>query len=57
MMIKTLFQGSGEMVQWVRALTVPPKVLSSNPSNHMVALTPSCGASEVSYSALMYNNK
>ena len=56
-MIKTLFQGSGEMVQWVRALTVPPKVQSSNPSNHMVALTPSCGASEVSYSALMYNNK
>ena len=52
-MIKTLFQGSGEMVQWVRALTVPPKVLSSNPSNHMVALTPSCGASEaVSYTHL-----
>jgi hypothetical protein len=28
---------SGEMAQWVRALTALPKVLSSNPSNHMVA--------------------
>ena len=28
---------TGEMVQWSRALTVLPKVLSSNPSNHMVA--------------------
>jgi hypothetical protein len=27
----------GEMAQWVRALTALPKVLSSNPSNHMVA--------------------
>jgi hypothetical protein len=26
------------MAQWVRALTALPKVLSSNPSNHMVAL-------------------
>jgi hypothetical protein len=25
------------MTQWVRALTALPKVLSSNPSNHMVA--------------------
>jgi hypothetical protein len=25
------------MAQWVRALTALPKVLSSNPSNHMVA--------------------
>jgi hypothetical protein len=29
--------GTGEMAQWVRAPTVLPKVLSSNPSNHMVA--------------------
>jgi hypothetical protein len=26
-----------EMAQWLRALTAPLKVLSSNPSNHMVA--------------------
>ena len=25
------------MAQWLRALTALPKVLSSNPSNHMVA--------------------
>jgi hypothetical protein len=29
--------GAGEMAQRLRALTVLPKVLSSNPSNHMVA--------------------
>jgi hypothetical protein len=29
-------QGAGEMAQLVRALTVLPKVLSSNPSNHVV---------------------
>jgi hypothetical protein len=29
--------GVGEMAQQVRALTLLPKVLSSNPSNHMVA--------------------
>jgi hypothetical protein len=28
--------GAGEMAQWSRALTALPKVLSSNPSNHMV---------------------
>jgi DNA repair protein RadC len=56
--------GAGEMAQQVRALTALPKVLSSNPSNHIVAhnhpsldLTPSSGASEVHYSVLMYNNK
>ena len=27
----------GEMAQWLRALTVLLEVLSSNPSNHMVA--------------------
>jgi hypothetical protein len=32
-----LGQGAGEMTQWLRAPTVLPKVLSSNPSNHMVA--------------------
>jgi hypothetical protein len=30
-------QGAGEMAQWLRAPTDLPKVLSSNPSNHMVA--------------------
>jgi hypothetical protein len=29
--------GAGEMAQWLRALTVLPEVLSSIPSNHMVA--------------------
>jgi hypothetical protein len=29
--------GAGRMAQWLRALTALPEVLSSNPSNHMVA--------------------
>jgi hypothetical protein len=29
--------GAGEMAQWLRAPTALPKVLNSNPSNHMVA--------------------
>jgi hypothetical protein len=29
--------GAGEMAQWLTALTALPKVLSSNPSNHMMA--------------------
>ena len=29
--------GAGEMAQWLRAPTALSKVLSSNPSNHMVA--------------------
>jgi hypothetical protein len=29
--------GAGEMAQWLRALTALPKILSSIPSNHMVA--------------------
>jgi hypothetical protein len=29
--------GVGEMAQWLRALTALPEVLSSIPSNHMVA--------------------
>jgi hypothetical protein len=44
------------MAQRVRALTALPEVLSSNPSNHMVALNhlqwdlmPSSGVSEDSY--------
>ena len=32
-----VIRGAGKMAQWVRELTVLPKVLSSNPSNHMVA--------------------
>jgi hypothetical protein len=28
---------AGEMAQWLRALTALPEVLSSIPSNHMVA--------------------
>ena len=54
--------GAGEMAQRVRALTALPKVLSSNPSNHMVAHNhpqwdpmPSSGVSEGSYSMLTYN--
>jgi hypothetical protein len=37
--LKDLFvkQGAEEMAQQLRALTVLPKVLSSTPSNHMVA--------------------
>ena len=35
--LKKKEKGASEMVQWVRALTVFPKVLSSNPSKHMVA--------------------
>jgi hypothetical protein len=30
---------AGDMAQWLRALTALPEVLSSNPSNHMVAHT------------------
>ena len=32
-----IYSGAGEMAQRLRALTVRPEVLSSNPSNHMVA--------------------
>ena len=35
--LKTVQFGAGEMAQWLRALTALPEVLSSNPSNHMVA--------------------
>jgi hypothetical protein len=36
-MIQKIRAGTGEMAQRLRALTVLPEVLSSNPSNHMVA--------------------
>jgi hypothetical protein len=34
---KKMRRRAGEMAQWLRALTAPLKVPSSNPSNHMVA--------------------
>jgi hypothetical protein len=34
---RTDCSGAGEMAQWLRAPTALPKVLSSNPINHMVA--------------------
>jgi hypothetical protein len=53
---------AGEVAQRLRALTALPKVLSSNPRNHMVAhnhllldLMPSSGVSEDNYSVLTYN--
>jgi hypothetical protein len=49
------------MAQWLRALTALPEVLSSIPSNHMVAhnhlywdLMPSSGVSEDRYSVLIH---
>jgi hypothetical protein len=49
------------MSQWVKALTALLKVLSSNPSNHMVAHNHPYDATfssmfEDSYSILIYNN-
>jgi hypothetical protein len=35
--IKKATLGAGEMAQWLRAPTALPKVMSSNPSNHMMA--------------------
>jgi hypothetical protein len=59
MEIKERSMGAGEMAQWLRALTALPEVLSSIPSNHMVAhnhlywnLMPSSGVSVDSYSVL-----
>jgi len=34
---RTVCAAVGEMAQWLRALTAFPEVLSSIPSNHMVA--------------------
>jgi hypothetical protein len=52
--------GAIEMAQWLTALTAPPEVLSSIPSNYMVAhnhlewdLIHSSGVSEDSYSILI----
>jgi hypothetical protein len=52
------------MAQWLRALTLLPKVLSSIPSNHMVAhnhlqcdLTPSSAMSEDNYNVLTHIHK
>jgi hypothetical protein len=57
--ITKMIIGAGEMAQWLRALTALQKVLSSIPSNHMVAhnhlywdLMPSSGVSEDSYSVV-----
>jgi hypothetical protein len=36
-MIMMMMIRTGEMAQWVRVMTALPKVLSSNPSNCMVA--------------------
>jgi DNA repair protein RadC len=60
--LQKMFLGAGEMAQRLRAPTALLKVLSSNPSNHMVAhnhpqrdLTPCSEVSEDSYSVLTYN--
>ena len=52
--------GAGEMAQRLRALAALPEVLSSIPSNHIVAhnhlqwgLMPSSGVSEDRYSVLI----
>jgi hypothetical protein len=39
---------AGEIAQWLRALTALPKVLSSIPSNYMVAHKPSTMGSDAS---------
>jgi hypothetical protein len=53
--------GAGEMAQQLRAMTALPEVLSSIPSNHVVAhnclkwdLMPSSGMHEESYGVLTY---
>jgi hypothetical protein len=58
---KKINLGAGEMAQWLRAPTALPAVLSSIPSNHMVAhnhlqwnLMPSSGVSEDSDIALTH---
>jgi hypothetical protein len=35
--VKNRRNWAGKMAQWVRALAALPEVLSTNPSNHMVA--------------------
>jgi hypothetical protein len=58
---KKSIEGTGEMVQRLRALTALPEILSSIPSNHMVAhnhlkwnLMPSSGVFEESNGVLIY---
>jgi len=58
---KTYETRAGEMAQQLRALTALPEVLSSNPSNHMVARNhlkwdpiSSSGVSEEIYNVLTY---
>jgi hypothetical protein len=60
---RSLYSGAGEMALQLRALTALPKVLSSIPSNHMVAhnhlqwdLMPSSGVSEESNGEHKINN-
>jgi hypothetical protein len=36
-LVLTVVQRAGEMAQWLRAPTALPEILSSNPSNYMVA--------------------
>jgi hypothetical protein len=59
---KKISPRAGEMAQWLGALTAFPEVMSSVPSNHMVAhdhlkwdLMPSSGVSEDSHSVFTYN--
>jgi hypothetical protein len=59
--VRKEFYRAGEMAQWLRAPTVLPEVLSSNPSIHMVAHnhlywdpTPSSGESGDGDSVLIH---
>jgi hypothetical protein len=53
---KTIITGAGEKAQLLRALTALPEILSSIPSNHMVAHNhlPSSGVSEDRNSVLIH---
>jgi len=54
---KKIKMGAGERAQQLRAVTALPEVLSSNPSNHVVAHNHpqwDSGVSEDSYSVLTY---
>jgi len=60
--LKNIDCWAGEMAQWLKALTALPEVLSSIPSNHMVAHNhlygepmPSSGLPEDSDSVLTRN--
>jgi hypothetical protein len=45
-LIENFILGAKEVTQWLRALTALPEVLSSIPSNHMVAHKPSVMGSD-----------